>query len=456
MRLSIRLAPASLFGRAVLTLVFTFGLFALLTFGAVVYYALAPVASRSTEDLAAFMVLSARSLVQLPQSLHPEYLAKLDAEYGLRLLEGPDAPPDLQPYFFPYVRRLEDALTERMGHPVRILSNVVDGKRWFWANLKTDSNTVWAGFPRDRIHTRPLEGVLVLVTTAVIFVVLTAALLARRVTAPLERLSQAAEQMARGGSPAPLPETGPRELASLARQLNETSRQVRELLADRTVLLAGISHDLRTPLTRLRLAVEMLSADADQSLKKRMERDLDEMNALIAQAVELGKTLGAGERRAVDVSELIGDLAAGRPRIAWQSLGPCHHRVNELALRRILGNLVENALRYSRDAVELHLDCKHHPPVVFVLDRGPGIPEAERDAVFRPFYRLEHSRSRRTGGSGLGLAVARQLAIANDIEIHLGERKGGGTVARVYLPRGNGQIGPNQGRNPVDGPPWPA
>jgi two-component system osmolarity sensor histidine kinase EnvZ len=432
-----RLAPDSLFGRAVLTLVFTFGLFALVTFGAVVYYALAPVAQRSTEDLAAFMVLSARSLVQLPKALHRDYLAKLDQDYGIRLLEGPGTPPGLEPYFFPYVRRLEGALSERMGHPVRIRSNVTDGKRWFWAALGADGHQVWAGFPRDRIHTRPLEGVLVLLITAVVFVVLSAALLARRVTAPLERLSRMAEQMARGGSPAPLPETGPRELASLARQLNETSRQVRELLADRTVLLAGISHDLRTPLTRLRLALEMLSGDSDQALTRRMERDLDEMNALIGQAIELGKTLGAGERSVVDIRQLLGDLAGRRPRVVWKGGTPCHHCVNELALRRILGNLLENALRYSRDQVELHLDCRHSPPGVFILDRGPGIPEDEREAVFRPFYRLEHSRSRRTGGSGLGLAVARQLAIANEIEIHLGDRKGGGTIVSVYLPPGS-------------------
>jgi two-component system osmolarity sensor histidine kinase EnvZ len=438
-RLATRLMPASLFGRAVVTLIFTFGLFALVTFGAVVYYALAPVARRSTEDLAAFMVLSARSLIQLPPRLHADYLAKLDKEYGVRLVESRAAPPDLQPYFFPYVRRLEIALSDRMGRRVRILSNMTDGKRWFWADLTSDGRPVWAGFPRDRIHTRPLEGILFLLVTAMVFVVLTAALLARRVTAPLERLSLAAEQMTKAGSPTPLPETGPRELASLARQLNETSRQIKELLADRTVLLTGISHDLRTPLTRLRLALEMLSEKVDQPLRKRMERDLEEMNALIAQAVELGKTLGAGVRRDLNLSELMSDLAAGRSRVRWQPAGPCRHRVNELALRRILGNLVENALRYSGAAVELYLDCRHRPPVVFILDRGPGIPEAEREAVFRPFYRLEHSRSRRTGGSGLGLAVARQLAIANDIEIHIGDRKGGGTLVTVSLPPGDGE-----------------
>jgi two-component system osmolarity sensor histidine kinase EnvZ len=162
------------------------------------------------------------------------------------------------------------------------------------------------------------------------------------------------------------------------------------------------------------------------------------MNALITQVIELGRTLGAGERRPVDLSELLADLAEGRARVHLQPTGPCTYRVDGLAIRRIVANLLENALRYSQERVELHLDCRERPPVVFVLDRGPGIPEAEREAVFRPFYRLEQSRSRRTGGSGLGLAIARQLAVANDIEIRLRMRPGGGTVASVHLPEDDG------------------
>jgi two-component system osmolarity sensor histidine kinase EnvZ len=434
-----RLLPTSLFGRALLTLAFTFGLFALFTFAAIVYYALVPVAERSTQDLAAFMVLSSRTLVQLPPDLRPEYQEKIAREYGLRLVDGAETPEGLEDYFFPYVRRLQRSLEDRQGQSVEVLSNLIEGKRWFWADLDAGERRVWVGFPRDRIHTRPVEGVFVVVLAATVLMLLTAALLARRVTAPLERLSLAAEQVAKGGSPTPLPETGPRELANLARQFNEMSQQVRELLANRTLLLAGISHDLRTPLTRLRLALEMLPQDTSAELVERMERDLEEMNTLITQSIELGRTLGAGERQVVDLNELLTDFAASRPsRVSWRPGGRCLYSVNSLALRRIIGNLVENALRYSQHLVELHLECQQGPPVIFVLDRGPGIPEEEREAVFRPFYRLEHSRSRRTGGSGLGLAVARQLAVSNGIEIHLNRRPGGGTVASVALPHAGG------------------
>jgi len=429
-----RLWPLSLFGRAVITLVFTLGVFGLVTFYAIVHYALYPVSHRSAADLAAMMVLSSRTLVQLPAEMRTEFKAKLDSEYGLRLLD-PDTPPaGLEDYFFPYVKRLEEALAERTGAQATVQSNAQEGRRWFWVELDAGPRTVWVGFPRDRIQTRPLEAVMLILGIAALLVVLTAAVLARRVTAPLTRLSNAAEQLAKGSYPNPIPEQGPRELARLARQFNTMNHQVRELLANRTVLLAGISHDLRTPLTRLRLGLEMLSPQADRALVERMERDIDEMNALITQSVELGKTLGAGERKPVELAALLTDLASGQPRCEVQARGPCVHRVQALALRRIVGNLVDNALRYSRGQVTLRLDCRAEPPVVFVLDRGPGIPEAEREAVFRPFYRLEHSRSRSTGGSGLGLAVARQLAVANDMEIQLWERPGGGTVVGVRLP----------------------
>ncbi len=428
------LLPRSLFSRVLLTLVLAFGSFAVITFAAVIYYALLPVVQRSTADLAAFMELSARTLVQLPTEIRDDYRQRLLDDYQLRLLTEDQPPQGLRHHFLPYAMRLSQAFSDRAGQPVRMTSNVIDGTRWFWIDLETPQGKVWAGFPRNRINTRPMLGLLLISVLALLLLVLTAAVLARRVTAPLTRLSQAAEAVAKGRSPEPLPERGPLELANLARQFNETSQQVRELLADRTVMLAGISHDLRTPLTRLRLALEMLPNNTDAGLKTRMERDIEEMNQQIRQAVEMGRNLGAGDSQRVEVATLIGEVVGRRPRLVWQHQGECLQSVNALALRRILGNLVENALRYSQTAVEVRLDCKHQAAVIFVLDRGPGIPESEREAVFRPFYRMESSRNRSTGGSGLGLAVVRQLAMANDMEIHLGSRVGGGTVVSVRLP----------------------
>ncbi|MFE8033326.1 ATP-binding protein [Thiohalocapsa marina] len=425
--------PKTIFGRVLLTLVLSFGAFAVTTVAAIVHYALIPVVQRSTEDLAALMELSAHTLVQLPPDIREEYRARLLDEYQLRLRTEDQPPQELRYYFFPYVTRLSQSLGERLRRPVRMTSNVIDNTRWFWVDIDTAQGTVWAGFPRNRINTKPMAGLLVISGAALWLLIVTSAVLARRMTLPLTRLSQAAEAVAKGRSPDPLPENGAREIASLARQFNRTSQQVRELLADRTVLLAGISHDLRTPLTRLRLALEMLPEQTAPALATRMEQDIEEMNQQIAQAVELGRTLGTGDRHDVELTRLIGEVVGNRPRLRWQPQGACVRAVNVMALRRILGNLLENALRYSAGMVEIRLDCTPDGGAIFVLDRGPGIPASERKAVFRPFYRLEGSRNRRTGGSGLGLAVARQLAVANGMEIRLGNRIGGGTVASVHL-----------------------
>ncbi|NCC27178.1 MAG: HAMP domain-containing protein [Gammaproteobacteria bacterium] len=431
--MKLRLIPASLFGRALLTLVVTFGLFGLVTFSVIVSYALTPVAQRSASDLASIMVLSARTLRQLPAEMRDDYRSRLAREYQIRLAEERPL-TDVNHFFFPYLGQVKRALEGRLGGEVEIVTSVADNDRWFWVALDSGGETLWAGFPRSRVETRPIQGLSVIIGVAVLMIFGSAVILAGRVTQPLNHLSKAAEQVALGYSPAVLSESGPKELANLARQFNTTSRRIRELIANRTLLLAGISHDLRTPLTRLRLAVEMLPRGTAPALVARMERDIEEMNALITQAIDFGKSLGAGPREDVDLAALIDDLVSGRPRVIWEQGQPCRCRVDVMALRRILVNLLENALRYSRDLVEIHLDCKTATPVIFVLDRGPGIPEAEREAVFRPYYRLETSRSRLTGGTGLGLAVAYQLALANQMELHLGARRGGGTAASVRLP----------------------
>ncbi len=442
----------SLFSRALLTLIATFGLFAFLALTAVVQFALIPVADRSTQDLSALMLLATDTLAHLDPGQQAAFRASIDRDHGLRLLAPGQGPQDLTEYYFPYMERLKKALSERLGKPVEAGSNLEGGERWFWVRLSDRGEPIWVGFPRERVRSRPFEGLALVIAVSIILLVLSAAVLARRVTVPLERLSKAAEQVAQGFSPTPLPETGPRELANLARQFNETSRQVRELLANRTLLLAGISHDLRTPLTRLRLALEMLPRDPAQlDLIERMEGDLEEMNGLIGQATELGKSLGRGEPQWVDLGKLLGDICQGNPRLKWQPMAYCRHPVDPLALRRIVGNLLENALRYSQGEVEVRLDCAH-PPEIQVLDRGPGIPERELEAVFRPFYRLEQSRNRATGGSGLGLAVSRQLAFANGIELRLEPRPGGGLIASLRFARRSvvGTPASYPASNPVD------
>jgi len=214
--------------------------------------------------------------------------------------------------------------------------------------------------------------------------------------------------------------------------------QVRELLANRTTMLAGISHDLRTPLARMRLAIEMLPADADPKLVARLRHDVDEMNQLIGEFLVLSKDLQKEPPQLTDICALLEELTDNarnegahvelhtreRPSI---SAGP-------MALRRILANLLGNAVRYGNGKpVEINFSLDGDRMMISILDRGPGIPAQELEYVFHPFYRQEPSRSNSTGGSGLGLAIARQLADANGWKIELLPRSGGGTEARLTI-----------------------
>ncbi len=438
-----RLTPAGLFGRTLLTLGLSYAVLAALTFGALVYYALSPVAQRSAADLAAFMVLQAQTWAMLPPNLRGDYVDKLYQEHDLWLTQTQsEIPPEN--YFLPYVRRVEQALAERLGDAVSVQPQVIEGRRWFWVDLAVGQNRepVRVGFPRDRVRTRPIDALLAVGVATLLLILLASVVLARQITSPLTRLGAEVERIGRGQLPHPLPETGPRELVTFVRQFNRMVVQIQELLANRTTLLAGISHDLRTPIARMQLALEMLSQQPDPQLVARLQQDLEQMNRLIGQTLELARNLEAGARDRVDLADLIDGLVLSQRRsgaeLTWQARGPCPAEVNVSALERILGNLLDNALRYGAGggAPRVELECNGQGTEIRVLDRGPGIPEHEREAIFQPFYRLEASRSRDTGGSGLGLAIVRQLADACGLTVQLEPRPGGGTLARVRL--GNG------------------
>jgi len=293
-------------------------------------------------------------------------------------------------------------------------------------------------FPHARIGARPPLAALLVAIAGALVILFTSLLLVRRLTRPLARLATAAGQIGRGDAFVPLPETGPREIAVLTQRFNRMAAEISELLTNRTTLFAGISHDLRTPITRMRLALEMLPGATAPELVEHLRQDLDEMNRLITETLELARGLGPHAAELVDLRDLIDGVVTairqGGAVIEWSPAACCYCPVDTLALQRVLTNLLDNAVRYSDAPVVLHCDCDAVAAVIRVLDRGPGIPEQDRDKVFQPFHRLEGSRSRRTGGSGLGLAITRQLCDVHGWDIQLLPRTGGGTEARLRIP----------------------
>lgn len=282
-----------------------------------------------------------------------------------------------------------------------------------------------------------------------------------RLVAPLAELAVAIERRGAEAREPPLPERGPLEARSMAAAFNRLRERNAALLADQTRMLAAVSHDLRTPATRLRLRVEFVREDSE--LQRLMLRDLDEMDALLAEAMAfLAHDVREEPRKLVDVGALLqavcDDYAdLGRPvgyaeppplrfrsvptlfSAAGQELSfdaerrvRLHCRPN--ALRRAVNNLIDNALKYGHRA-DVQLDADAQRVRIGVLDRGPGIPDAELDRVLLPFYRIESSRQRSTGGMGLGLAIVKAVAEAHRGRVELCNRAEGGLEATLELPR---------------------
>jgi two-component system osmolarity sensor histidine kinase EnvZ len=207
------------------------------------------------------------------------------------------------------------------------------------------------------------------------------------------------------------------------------------LLDNRTTLLAGISHDLRTPMTRLQLNLEMLRDAPSPARIDRAVADLADMNKLITGYLELARTTQAEARVRVDLAVLLEEAAADAG-LAWPGAASCGVEAGRLALRQIVSNLIQNAQRYGGGTpVELALECTGRLARVVVRDAGPGIPDDQLDKVFRPFYRIEASRSQATGGTGLGLAIVRQLAESNGWKVSLKNRTTGGLEAVLEIRR---------------------
>jgi signal transduction histidine kinase len=258
----------------------------------------------------------------------------------------------------------------------------------------------------------------------------------RTITRPLGDLAQAADAVGRGTTVQPLQERGARELKRATRAFNAMQERLNRYLDSRTRVLAAMSHDLRTPITRLRLRVESIE---DEALRTRCVEDLDEMTRMVRGALSVFRGLNDEEPTVpVDIDALLQELQRRygevNANVAIEGKAAAPFPGKPLALKRCLGNLVDNALQYGGHAT-IALTDSDDELTIRVLDDGPGIPEAELDRVFEPFYRLESSRNRATGGTGLGLSIARDVAQAHSGSLTLINRASGGLEAKLTLPR---------------------
>ncbi|WP_250515818.1 HAMP domain-containing sensor histidine kinase [Caballeronia sp. INDeC2] len=373
-------------------------------------------------------------LDHLPPNERAAWLPRL-ARRSYEFILGPGVtgtPPDAA-----LSERFARSIAEGIGKQYPLTVNAVPGdKERFQVHLRLSDGSPLTIDMRPMVGT-PMSGWLPLVLVLQLIVLGACCWLAVRLaTGPLKRLANAADTLGPDLKAERLPESGPEEVARAAKAFNAMQDRVSTYMTQRMQILAAITHDLQTPITRMRLRVDVMD---DESTGAKLQQDLKEMESLVKEGVTYARTLhGTNEApRRIDPDALFesivddyldaGETVTLRGNIDGALMAPPQ------ALKRVVGNLVDNAIKYS-GAAEIEVATRDDGrAVIAVLDRGPGIPEESLEAVFEPFVRLEGSRNRQTGGTGLGLAIARQLALAMDASLTLHHREGGGLEARLVL-----------------------
>ena len=316
----------------------------------------------------------------------------------------------------------QEMMQDRMQAVEITLSIALSGGQW----LNIDTR-----FERPPLQW-PLSSFLAFGLTAALILVAAFWFVMTRLTGPLRSLSRAAEGLGRGDAGEPLPVAGPEEVRDLTRAFNRMQERLTRFVADRTRILAAVSHDLRSPLTAMRFDAEVVE---DEETRESLIASIDEMQTMAEATLNFAEGLAGREAsEVVDVSNWLETLAGDKATPFKLIGGPLMTvRIRPLALRRAIRNLVENAIRYGGSAT-VGWHCAGDDLVIEVDDHGPGIPEGELDEVFAPFHRLEASRSLETGGHGLGLAIARAIVRGHGGDIRLENRPEGGLKASIFIP----------------------
>jgi signal transduction histidine kinase len=325
----------------------------------------------------------------------------------------------------------------RMTGPWAYMHGLHAMARFFHIQVRLQDGS-WVGFEHglsERLFDWPVRLLLVL-GILLVGVILLSVIGVRSLIRPLRELRRAAEGLGKDIRQPPLVEQGPTEVRQTARAFNTMQKRLKNYIEDRAGILAAVSHDLKTPLTRLRLRLDLLN---DDELRSKTEKDLDDMESMVGATLDFMRGTETREpSQPLDLMALLESIQddareAGKPvQLQAQEVAP--YRGKPLALKRCIVNLVENAMRYGGQT-EIGIQDSQELVEIRICDRGPGIPEASLQRVFDPFFRLENSRAQQTGGTGLGLGIARNIARAHGGDLVLHNRPEGGLCARLTLPR---------------------
>lgn len=395
-----------------------------------------PRAHQVAQQIVSVVNLTRAALISAQPSKRLALLQDLSREEGIQVYLGEPAERVAPLPDRPFLNIVEGDLKRKLGKNSRLAVSR-DGVRGTWVSFEIDEEEYWVFLPRSRLERRdPLRwigwGALVLLLSLI-----GATLIVARVNRPLRALARAAAEVGRGGTPPPIAETGPTEIRTLAGAFNQMTMDLKRADDERAFLLAGVSHDLRTPLSRIRLGIEMLQDKEDAALASGLVQDIDDIDAAINQFLDFAR-VGQGEAVVNDgdlnaIVRSIGErYARSGKAIAMQLAELPPLPLRPLAVQRLVANLIDNALRHGNGEVEVRTAIENGRAIIDVLDRGPGIPLEAVESMMRPFTRMDSARS--GSGTGLGLAIVERIAHMHGGDVRLAPREGGGLHARVELP----------------------
>jgi two-component system osmolarity sensor histidine kinase EnvZ len=403
-----------------------------------------PRARQLSQLIVSVVNLTRTALVAARPDARIELLRELSDREGIHIYPAePDdkitALPDR-----PFLHHVQELLRAELG-PDTQLTLEREGEQGLFVSFVIEDDLYWVALPRERIERNFPAQWLGWGAATLALALFGAWLVMFRVTRPLKALERAAAEIGRGRRPDPVVEAGPEEIRLLARNFNQMNADLARLDEDRALILAGVSHDLRTPLTRLRMGVEMSIPDA--ATQQEMVTDIEEMDRSIGQFLDFARADGGEPPEPVDVAALLDELTEQyRKRGSDVTLtqGAVPHAghfippqltLRPKAIRRVIGNLIDNALRHAGadKPVEVALSAHGGKTIIEVRDRGPGIPAAEVERLKLPFTRLQSARTNAIG-TGLGLAIVDRIARGHNGSFDLLPRDGGGLIARITLP----------------------
>ena len=406
-----------------------------------------PRATQMSKRVATSVNLTRAALAYSSTAERPSVLMELASREGLQVY--PRTAEDLvtslpdEEYWQQVAAQLRDLLGQET-----VLAWEVDDQSGFWVSFRIDDEKYWLMFERHEIGLTGGIEWLGWGAAALLLSLLGAGISVAYINRPLARLARSAHLLRRGAIVPPLPESGAREIRELNASFNRMAQELRQTDAERALMLAGLSHDLRTPLTRMRLEIEM-SSMADDA-RQAIDQDLAQIDRCIGQLVDYARPAGAAPSVPIDISTILYDVMV-RERSHTESLGgsldssiapDLHACIDALDFKRIVVNLIENARRYGVTAnghaqITVSLQPAGDNLILEVSDRGPGVNPAETERLLRPFSR---GSTARTGGdgAGLGLAIVERLLRQVDGQIELMPRPGGGLTVRITVPRASG------------------